>query len=110
MAKLKNTILTPRTALVISQEAFKSALIEQISKGAQLSSTDIQTDEQLDSLEKDFNLWDDYNVEFFKSTFNKPQNEHKYAYESAGNLIGVQEVFNGANIYSPKYRYKTLVQ
>lgn len=110
MAKAKKTIPTPRTALIISREAFKSALIEQISKGKQLSSTNIQTEEQLNLLAKDFGLWDDYNEEFFKSSFNNPQNEHKYAYEHTGTLIGVEDVFRGANIHNPNHRYKTLIQ
>jgi len=110
MAKAKKTIPAPRTALIISREVFKSALIDQISKGKQLSSTDIQTEEQLNPLAKNFSLWDDYNKEFLKSAFNNPQNEHKYAYEHAGKFIGVEDVIRGANIHNPNHRYKTLIQ
>ena len=76
MGRSKKTDSVPRTALIISREAFKSKLIEQITKGKQFDSTNIQTEEQLNSLYREFGLWDDYSEEFLKSAFNNPQNEY----------------------------------
>lgn len=99
-----------RTILTTSREVFKSVLIEQISKGKQLANTNIQTEEQLDSLEREFSLWDDYNGEFLKSTFNNPENEYKYNYVHSGSLIGVEDVIRGESIHNPNHRLKTLFE
>jgi predicted nucleotide-binding protein len=110
MTKKRVQEARPRTALIIARETFKSKLIEQISKGKQFGSANIQTEEQLKLHEKEFRLWNDYNEEFLKSAFNNATNEYRQGYTSVGSMIGVSDVMRGANIYHPSHRNKTLMQ
>ncbi|HED38486.1 MAG TPA: hypothetical protein ENI76_09640 [Ignavibacteria bacterium] len=100
----------PRTILIKDRNAFKSKIIEQITQGKQLYSTDIQTEEQLKQIEKQFKLWNDYNQEFLKVSFNIASNEYLYRYKNSGSMIGVDDVMRGANIHHPNHRLKTIKQ
>jgi hypothetical protein len=97
-----------RTALIISKEEFKSQLIEQISQGKQFGIKDITTEDLLVAVEKKFDLWNDYNNELLKSSFNNAVNEYRNTYNSSGQMIGVSDVMRGANINHPQHRFKTL--
>lgn len=97
-----------RTALIIPKEEFKSQLIEQISQGKQFGIKDITTEDQLVEVEKKFDIWNDYNNELLKSSFNNSINEYRNKYNSGGQMIGVSEVIRGANTNHPQYRFKTL--
>lgn len=110
MARKNSTNEELRTSLVIVRESFKSKLIEQISQGRQQLSANIQTEEQLKQKEKEYGIWDDYNNEFLKNSFNNPDNEYKHGYKNSGLMIGVSDVMMGASIYDPNHRLKTLKQ
>lgn len=97
-----------RTALIIPKEEFKSQLIDQISQGKQFGIKDITTEDLLVAVEKKFDLWNDYNNELLKSSFNNAVNEYRNTYNSSGQMIGVSDVMRGANINHPQHRFKTL--
>ena len=99
-----------RTALIIPKEEFKSQLIEQISQGKQFGVKNITTEEQLLDIEKRFDLWNSYNFELLKSSFNNPINEYRNSYNSSGQMIGVSDVMRGVNTRHPQYRLKTLIE
>ncbi len=100
----------PRTALIKDIQSFKLILTERISKGRDLFTFRISSEEQLKQNEKEYNEWDDYNEEFLKSAFNNPVNEYRSSYTNSGFMIGVHEVTRGASIYDPKFRAMTLKQ
>jgi predicted nucleotide-binding protein len=97
-----------RTALRIPKEEFKSQLIEQISQGKQFGIKDITTEELLVAVEKKFELWNDYNNELLKSSFNNAANEYRNTYNNSGQMIGVSDVIRGVNTNHPQHRFKTL--
>lgn len=101
---------SPRTMLKISHEEFKSKLIEQISNGKMIYSTDIQTEGQLLTNEKEYNLWNDYNTEYLKSVFTIAENKYRQRYSSTGSMIGVREVLAGVNTSDPIYRRRRFRQ
>jgi predicted nucleotide-binding protein len=97
-----------RTALRIPKEEFKSQLIEQISQGKQFGIKDITTEDLLVAVEKKFELWNDYNSELLKSSFNNAVNEYRNTYNNSGQMIGVSDVIRGVNTNHPQHRFKTL--
>ncbi len=99
---------TSQTTLIILKEEFKSLLIKQISIGKELYHTKIQTEPQLKESEKKFNMWDDFNSEILKSSFNNETNEYRRTYDNADSFIGVGDVMFGADIHHPEHRLKTL--
>lgn len=97
-----------RTALIMPKEEFRFQLVEQISLGNQLTSRKIVNVPELEVVEKEFEQWDDFNIELLKSAFNKTLNEYRAAYANAGQMIGVEAVYRGASIHNPKHRAATL--
>lgn len=110
MSKKTTRPVRERTALIIPKEEFKSQLIEQISQGKQFGVKNITTEEQLLDIEKRFDLWNSYNFELLKSSFNNPINEYRNSYNSSGQMIGVSDVMRGVNTRHPQYRLKTLTE
>jgi predicted nucleotide-binding protein len=110
MAKTPVKAEKPRTALIIDRELFSAKLSEQILKGRKLEFTSFQKIEELEQREKEYALWNDYNEEFLKASFNNTANEHRSSYTGSGFMIGIHEIHNGASIYDPIFRAKTLMQ
>jgi len=110
MAKIPVRKEKPRTALIIDRELFSKKLSEQISKGRKLDFTSFQKVEELEQREKEYALWNDYNEEFLKASFNNLANEYRSSYTGSGSMIGIHEIHNGASIYDPIFRAKTLIQ
>jgi predicted nucleotide-binding protein len=108
MTKKSTHPIKVRTALIIPKEEFKSQIIEQISQGKQFGIKNITTENQLSAIEKEFDIWDDYNNELLKSSFNNTGNEYRNSYKSSGQMIGVSEVMRGISIHNTQYRLKTL--
>ena len=108
MSKKQIQNVRPRTALIIPKEEFKLQLIEQISQGKQFPLKNIVNEQQLSEVEKKFDLWDDYNTELLKSSFNNSINEYMSAYSNSGSMIGVSDVMRGISIHNPQHRFRTL--
>jgi predicted nucleotide-binding protein len=98
----------PRTALITGKEEFKTQIIEQISQGKQLSSKNIINEQQLAETEKEYDIWNSYNAELLKASFNNPINEYRSSYENSGMMIGVAGVMRGESIHHPQHRFTTL--
>jgi predicted nucleotide-binding protein len=86
MVTKKNSTQTTSnmTVLTICKEDFQKKLSDRISIGDELYNRNIYTSSELDSLESDFNIWNDYNLELLKQVFNHPNNEYANSYNQSG--------------------------
>ncbi|MFD0991016.1 TIR domain-containing protein [Mariniflexile jejuense] len=82
MAKTNNQITKP--TLTISNSDFKNQLSERIDIGEELFQRVINTPDDLDKLEQDYRLWNDYNREYLQQKFDMPKNEYAGSYAQAG--------------------------
>ena len=73
MAKTNNYQAKP--ILLISNSDFKNQLSERIELGEELFNRPINTHDELDKLQYDYRLWNDYNTEFLQQAFDIPKNE-----------------------------------
>lgn len=77
------------TKLTIDNSEFKSVLSERIKLGQGIYNLPVTNSEEYRNLLKKYSSWDDYNSEFLKQCFNKPENEYKGDYDNAGyTLLG----------------------
>lgn len=94
----KKTINQPQTVmLTISNEEFKQILTKRIEVGKEM----FQNDDNYIQLDKEFKLWDEYNIEVLKQCFNYSDNSYKRTYYLAG--------FHTDAIYSPVQAKKNLI-
>ncbi len=94
-----------RTELNISREDFKQQVQERIEKGKKLNDSTISSIEQLETNEKSYKKWDDYNKELLSSSFTVVSNKYLQEYSGAGrHTIGVDKVRSGVNINSRQFR------
>jgi predicted nucleotide-binding protein len=106
MAKKVTQPEQKRTALIIPLSKFKDILSAQIENGKQIQLKDFKTVPELEEREREFSLWDDYNLEFLKGSFNNPLNEYHHSYENTSFMSGIDDVIRGANPSDPRYRAK----
>jgi hypothetical protein len=104
---MKQNIVPERTILIKPKNLFKEAIIERISKGKELHSKSISTLPDLEDVEKKLLLWNDYNIELLKSSFNNPSNEYRKTYTDCDSRVGI-ELVRYVSINSPAYRAKIL--
>lgn len=76
--------IPPTTMLTISKSDFKERLTKRITEGEELFSRTIKTNQELDTLDNDYSLWNEYNYEMLKQVFNNPQNEYLESYDHSG--------------------------
>lgn len=95
-----------RTALIIPLLKFQEILSKQIEQGKQINSKGFKTVQDLEAREREFSIWDEYNLEFLKSSFNNPFNEYHHSYENTAFMSGIDDVIRGANPSDPRYRAK----
>ena len=85
MAKRQAGQSTPiQTELTVSKQEFKKALAERVELGQLLYDREIQTNQDLENLKREYEEWNIFNSEYLKYSFNKPQNEYKEAYDMEG--------------------------
>ena len=108
MTKKSNQQDNQRTALIIDRDTFEANLNEQLLIGKELANVKVNTVHELEEFEKNINLWNAYNKELLKSSFNNLNNSYYLEYEHAGMMIGFVEVSRGADINNPKYRLDKL--
>ena len=82
MAKTNNYQAKP--ILLISNSDFKNQLSERIELGEELFNRPINTHDELDKLQYDYRLWNDYNTEFLQQAFDIPKNEYARNQVQAG--------------------------
>ena len=91
MAK-RNTKYTPPpppTELIIPRKEFSQKLEERIREGEEILNFQVKTQTDFDQNRGDFNLWNDYNSEYLKQSFNNEYNEYKDRYDKCAMLIGL---------------------
>ncbi|CAM4080799.1 TIR domain-containing protein [Zobellia nedashkovskayae] len=70
--------------LIISNSEFKIDIQERIDIGNELLSRKGNSDEVFKKINSDLSAWNDYNKEYLKQQFDKPNNEYFESYASAG--------------------------
>lgn len=88
MAKKTSPNDRESSVLVISKSDFKDAIEERIAQGEELLKRNVQTVDDLEELKSQYSLWNDYNRELLKQSFNQPENEYQKTYEGAGAWLG----------------------
>lgn len=70
--------------LTKTHEQFKHELDDRITIGEKLLSQEIKSESDLKTSEEAFEAWDNYNLELFKQSFTRPNNDYhaEYKYES----------------------------
>ncbi|AUC20885.1 hypothetical protein BTO15_01595 [Polaribacter sejongensis] len=78
----------PPTELIVSIEDFKKVLTERIKLGEKILNLNITTQKEFDENREEFNLWNDFNSEFLKQSFNNEYNEYRDRYDKCSMFIG----------------------
>ncbi|WP_267402107.1 MULTISPECIES: nucleotide-binding protein [unclassified Chryseobacterium] len=78
----------PQTELLISQEEFKKSLGERIKIGEEISQKKIGSISEFEELKEKYNIWNDYNSEYLKQSFNNEYNEYRDRYDKCALFIG----------------------
>ena len=76
------------TELIVSIEEFKEVLSERIRLGESFFNRKVTNQQEFDQNKEEFNLWDDYNSEYLKQSFNNEYNEYKDRYDKCTMFIG----------------------
>lgn len=78
----------PPIELIVSIEKFKTELEKRIEIGETLFSFQVRTESDFSQNREEYNLWDDYNSEYLKQSFNNEHNEYKDRYDKCSMFIG----------------------
>lgn len=78
----------PPTELVVPKTKFKADIQQRIDLGIVLKNRNIQTQNDFDENKKDYYLWNDYNSEYLKQSFNNEHNEYKSSYDTCADYVG----------------------
>jgi predicted nucleotide-binding protein len=73
---------------VISQDEFKKVITERIELGEKFLQRKISTVAEFENLKEEYNIWNDYNSEYLKQSFNNEYNEYKDRYDKCAMFIG----------------------
>ena len=84
-----NTTKPEITLLNKSILEFKRELSERIELGKNIQKEKIKKDQDFFRVEKELNVWSDYNLELLKQSFNNPYNEYWRSYDDAGSFSGI---------------------
>jgi predicted nucleotide-binding protein len=103
----------PIVLLTISNNEFQGKLTERIKIGEELFLRQITNQEDFKKLKADFEIWDDYNLEYLKQVFNISENNYMESYRDAGyTFLGQIGVVNNNPIQTDKnlieYKLKDL--
>lgn len=90
MAKVKSEHTTPPpTVLLVAIEEFKDNLSQRIELGEEIYARKVTSQDEFDSLREEYNLWNDYNSEYLKQSFNNEHNEYKDRYDKCAMFVGL---------------------
>lgn len=78
----------PPTELIISIDEFKQGLEERIKLGEKILNREIKTQQEFDENREEYNLWNDFNSEYLKQSFNNEFNEYRDRYDKCAMFIG----------------------
>ncbi len=78
----------PATELVIPREQFKLVLEERVKIGKEILDEKIQDQKSFDENIQKYYLWNDYNSEYLKQSFNNEYNEYKSSYDTCADWVG----------------------
>lgn len=78
----------PPTELIIPKAIFKQTLEERIEKGQLLYREVFSTFADFENNRTQYHLWDDYNSEYLKQSFNNEHNEYKSSYDQCADFVG----------------------
>ncbi|MCX8534608.1 nucleotide-binding protein [Chryseobacterium luquanense] len=78
----------PQTTLLISQGEFKKSLAERVQIGEEILQKKITTVPEFEELKERYNIWNDYNSEYLKQSFNNEYNEYRDRYDKCALFIG----------------------
>ena len=92
--------------LIKTHEEFNKILSERIETGLDFIRTSINNDIIYNTVSENFELWDDYNSEFLKSSFNNSDNEYRLAYDNAAMFSGLYSREGKDTILKKKIREK----
>lgn len=84
----KTSFQPPSTELIVSRQEFKNTLQDRIQQGKDLLDQEIRTQADFDENRKKYHLWDDYNSEYLKQSFNNELNEYKSSYDQCADWVG----------------------
>jgi predicted nucleotide-binding protein len=76
------------TLLIKDKELFKAELEERIELGNVMRKKKLYSSKDVEDLKKGFQIWNNYNSEFLKVSFNINSNEYKKEYDNAGEMLG----------------------
>lgn len=76
-----------KDALTKSHEQFKNELDKRLEIGARLLAKQISNQEELAKSNKEFSVWDDYNSELLKQSFDRPNNDYHRDYTRSGGIF-----------------------
>ncbi|PHR46720.1 MAG: hypothetical protein COA32_09565 [Fluviicola sp.] len=78
----------PPTELIISVDDFKKELQSRIKLGEKILAAQVRSESEFSQNREDYNLWDDYNSEYLKQSFNNEHNEYRDRYDKCTMFIG----------------------
>lgn len=89
MVKRQSSTPEPRkvTELTLRKDEFKRVIEERISIGEKIYKRQIETQEEFDEAKNDYSIWNDFNSELLKQSFNEPFNEYRKAYDDSNRSL-----------------------
>ena len=87
-SKKQSEAQPPPTELTVTRDSFKAKLEEQIEQGKSILSFEIKNQSEFDQNQKKYYLWNDYNSEYLKQSFNNEYNEYKSSYDTCADWVG----------------------
>lgn len=90
MAKRTNSISPEvhKDVLIKTHEQFNGEIDKRLEIGIELLNRQISNPAEWASSKEEFNLWDDYNKELLKQSFDRPNNDYHRDYSNRGMFIG----------------------
>ena len=110
MVKTSHTAQEPSesTFLMKSKSDFRQELMKRIDDGKSILKPSVKNASLLAKVRKQFSMWNDYNLELLKVSFNKPDNEYRKNYSNAGKLRSstLRKVLTNSEQEIKDFRYK----
>ena len=75
-------------ALVIPRDKFKEKILERIEKGKELLAYNVTGVPELEQNQSDYKIWDGYNLEYLKNSFNIEGNQYRASYKDCTDWVG----------------------
>lgn len=106
MAKKKIPVEKQEIVLTKPKDVFGKELKERIELGKEMFHREIKRIDELDSLQKEYIDWNDFNIELLKWAFSDSENQYGYKYSKLNEMAGFMDSMKRIDRSQPAYKLK----